>query len=728
MAMMERIRSLFSGAGKDSPEKPAAEKKGFDPLKTTWILDRIRVPDADETKLLKPLPFIGHWTARQQMALLLLVMLVAGLAFVILALLSFQASNRNAERRSIATEMQMLSQRIARASTQSVQGLPAAFPVLKDSYEKFNQNLTELQDSRGFFSMSMGVSDDLDKINKTWSTYFRPDAQPPRPNVETILKQQKSLEAVGKAVSGINANDSNLLEQIQQFSGSLAENGATPRELEAASQLATLSQRMAKNANATLASELINPDVVFLLGKDVATFKDIVEGFLQGSAELGLRPVPSSGLVADLNAIKTSFADFEQVVTSFSKNMQPLVDTRKANQSIVQNSEVLLTDTKSLAEGYENKTGNLVTSVLEVVFAVLAIGSLYLLIRVFNQESVRRRMNSEAENRKNQDAILRLLNEMSDLADGDLTVRASVTEDLTGAIADSINYTIEELRTLIGGINRATEQVNTTAAQAQAISDELIAAAERQSHEIEQTSSNVDRMARSIQGVSVNAAQSAKVAQSSLEAAGQGADAVNNQIKGMGEIREQIQETAKRIKRLGESSQEIGEIVELISDITEQTNVLALNAAIQAAAAGEAGRGFSVVAEEVQRLAERSAEATKQIGAIVKTIQTDTHDAVAAMELSTQGVVEGAKLSDAAGTALTEIGRVSQELARLIETIAKETEAQTTLAGRVTEAMRDILAITQQTTTGTKQSADSVGRISTLAAELKSSVSGFKLS
>ncbi|MBE9609209.1 type IV pili methyl-accepting chemotaxis transducer N-terminal domain-containing protein [Chitinilyticum litopenaei] len=726
--MMERIRSLFSGAGKSGAGQAAGEKKGFDPLKTTWILDRIRVPDADESKLLKPLPLIGHWSSRQQMALLLLLVLVSGIAFVVVALLSFRASNLNAERRSIATEMQMLSQRLARASTQSVQGIPAAFPVLRDSYEKFGLNLEQLQSSRGFFSMSVGVTDELDKINATWSTNFKPGAQPPRPNVQTILEQQKSLEAVGKAVEGINANDTNLLEQIQQFSGSLAENGATQRELEAAGQLGMLSQRMAKNANATLASELINPDVVFLLGKDVATFKDIVDGFLQGNDELGLRPVSSSALVAELNGIKTSFADFEKVVTSFSKNMKPLVDTRKANQSIVKESDALLLATQNLAAAYENRTANLITSVLEACLAVIAVGSLYLLVRVFNQESVRRRLNSEAENRKNQDAILRLLNEMSDLADGDLTVRASVTEDLTGAIADSINYTIEELRTLIGGINRAASQVDGSAGQAQAIANELLQAAERQSQEIEQTSSNVERMARSIQGVSANAAESAQVAKTSLEAAEQGAEAVNNQIKGMGEIREQIQETAKRIKRLGESSQEIGEIVELISDITEQTNVLALNAAIQAAAAGEAGRGFSVVAEEVQRLAERSAEATKQIGAIVKTIQTDTHDAVAAMELSTQGVVEGAKLSDAAGTALTEIGRVSKELARLIEGIAHETEAQTDLASRVTQAMREILAITQQTTTGTKQSAESVGKISGLTSELKASVSGFKLS
>ncbi|MBL8508298.1 MAG: methyl-accepting chemotaxis protein, partial [Chitinimonas sp.] len=277
------------------------------------------------------------------------------------------------------------------------------------------------------------------------------------------------------------------------------------------------------------------------------------------------------------------------------------------------------------------------------------------------------------------------------------------------------------------GINRATDQVTAASQQAQAISGELLQAAQRQSEEIVETNEVVQNIARSINDVSGTTVESARVARQSLDAANKGADAVQNQIKGMNEIREQIQETAKRIKRLGESSQEIGEIVELISDITEQTNVLALNAAIQAASAGEAGRGFTVVAEEVQRLAERSGEATKQIGAIVKTIQADTHDAVAAMEISTQGVVEGAKLSDAAGQALTEIGQVSNELAGLIETIAKASQSQQQLADKVAVSMQDILRITEQTTAGTKQTAVQIGQLTGLAAELKGSVAGFKL-
>jgi twitching motility protein PilJ len=336
-------------------------------------------------------------------------------------------------------------------------------------------------------------------------------------------------------------------------------------------------------------------------------------------------------------------------------------------------------------------------------------------------------MMLENDGQANQMAVLNLLDEMGDLADGDLTVRAEVRENITGAIADSINYTIDSLRDLVTGINRASEQVSTATGQAQATSDKLLSAAEKQSLQITETSDAVTNMTRSILQVSSNASQASQVAQRSLQAATLGSQAVQNTIAGMNGIREQIQETSKRIKRLGESSQEIGEIVELISDITEQTNILALNAAIQAASAGEAGRGFTVVAEEVQRLAERSSEATKQIGAIVKTIQTDTNSAVAAMEKSTEGVVEGARLSDAAGKALTEIETVSNSLARLIQSISTATEAQTEVASTVTRNMQQIQEITSQTTQGTKLTAESVGQLTKLAEELRDSVAGFKL-
>ena len=359
--------------------------------------------------------------------------------------------------------------------------------------------------------------------------------------------------------------------------------------------------------------------------------------------------------------------------------------------------------------------------------AVSMLAFLALLTQAYLVNTRQRAAESERVNKQTQSAILRLMNELGDLADGDLTVRATVTEEITGAIADSVNSSTEELQRLVKRVVAAAEQMGLSTNNAEGISKNLLDATQKQAREIQDAGDSVQLMSRSIREVDAAASKAAEVGRHTLATTDQGAQAVRNTISGMDGIREQIQETSKRIKRLGESSQEIGEIVDLISDITEQTNVLALNAAIQAVSAGEAGRGFSVVAEEVQRLAERSADATRKISGLVKTIQSDTHDAVAAMEKSTLGVVEGAKLSDMAGQSLKEIGQVSNELAALINSISVSTQMQTDMADEVASAMQGILKITEQTTEGTRQTANSVGQLTTIASDLKGSVAGFKL-
>jgi twitching motility protein PilJ len=334
---------------------------------------------------------------------------------------------------------------------------------------------------------------------------------------------------------------------------------------------------------------------------------------------------------------------------------------------------------------------------------------------------------TELQNRHNQDAILRLLDEMGDLADGDLTVTATVTEDITGAIADSVNYTIDALRTLVEQINSTTEEVASAAQETQSTAIHLIEASEHQAQQITDVSSAINEMAASIEQVSNSASQSSEVAKQSVSLAIQGNSAVKKSINGMDTIREQIQETSKRIKRLGESSQQIGDIVELINDIAEQTNILSLNAAIQAAMAGEAGRGFAVVADEVQRLAERSSNATRQIDALVKTIQSDTSEAINSMERSTSEVVAGAKLSQDAGTSLEQIETVSHQLADLINNITDNAKQQALAAVSTSESMNVIQEITMQTSTGTNESAESIGQLLALTNELRKSVSGFTL-
>jgi twitching motility protein PilJ len=698
---------------------------GYDPLASVSIMDQLRTAQAAMTTAPRKLPWIGSLPVVKQFQTLG-VLLVTFLVFsALMVFLDNRQSSQGSAAAATATEMQMLSQRLARGSALASQGQPAAFAAVKDSRERFKTDLEALLVGGAVRGVTVESPQDdatiktLTEVKQRWE---RVDNSAGR-----LLDNETSLTSLAKGLETLNVGNSAILELAQQASAQIGQGGGSLREIEYTNQLAVLSQRIAKNANTLASSDEIDPEVAFLLGKDAGTFRDILGGLLKGSESLRLPPVKSEEARATLVELQKRFAAYESGINAILSNMSRLVVAKQAARSVNTEAEPLLNETTALAGLYEQNPGRKWTLGAAIVFALLALLMLLLLGKVFLDDARLRAMESEGENKRNQEAILRLLNEMGNLADGDLTVQASVTEDVTGAIADSINFTIEELRTLVRGINSATDQVTKATQETQAISNRLYEASQRQNREIQQASASVLQMAQSINEVSQTANQSARVAQQSLAAAEKGGQVVQSQIAGMNEIRSQIQDTSKRIKRLGESSMEIGEIVELISDITEQTNVLALNAAIQAASAGEAGRGFTVVAEEVQRLAERSGEATKQIEAIVKTIQADTQDAVAAMEKSTVGVVEGTKLSDAAGQALTEIQKVSRDLADLISRISAQTQMQSTSVTDVTRGMQGILKITEETTEGTKQTNVSIGQLTKLAAELRSSVAGFKV-
>jgi twitching motility protein PilJ len=342
----------------------------------------------------------------------------------------------------------------------------------------------------------------------------------------------------------------------------------------------------------------------------------------------------------------------------------------------------------------------------------------------------RQRVSAETQRResdRNQQAILRLLDELSSLADGDLTVQATVTEDITGAIADSINYAVDALRGLVATINGSAIQLDSATRQTQALSQHLAKASSAQSKQIASGTESAASMAASVEEVSGNAERAADVARHSVEVAHKGADAVRRTIDGMNTIRETIQETSKRIKRLGESSQEIGNIVELINDIAEQTNILALNASIQSSMAGDAGRGFAVVADEVQRLAERAANATKQIEVLVRTIQTDTNEAVVSMERSTTDVVGGALLAENAGAALEEIEQVSNQIASLVSNISSSARQQTGAAQNIARNMQILKEISAQTAESTNATSAAIAKLAELSAGLRKSAAGFRL-
>ena len=657
-----------------------------------------------------------------------LFVLLAVLLAIDAAVVTFDARQATFDTLYVATvgKLRMLSQRLAKAAQQASQGNREAFKELRDSRDEF-ASLVKLLTAGGTAASGVDLPPTPASVRPVLSA-LEGEWQKTERNAGLVIGEETNLVALGAAVRAINQSNPTLLQNAEEVAALSAQTGGSARQNAVTAQLVMLTQRMAKNANTMLAGDVVDPEVAFLLGKDTNTFRDLLQGLSQGNPALHIERVDEAQIRARLADLQGGFKEYQGAVGHILGSLQRLVNAKRASRDIFNDSEKLLGAAERLATGYDGllDARKLNFAAMGVV-SLLAFVVLLLIGKAYIDDSRRRAEDSERQNRENQDAILRLLDEIGNLASGDLTVRAKVTEHMTGAIADSINYTIDELRRLVAGITGAAQHVTTATQEAQTVSTQLLQATQKQAMEIQATGQSVTQMAQSMNQVSASANDSAKVAETSLLAAGKGAQAVQNAIRGMNDIRDQIQETSKRIKRLGESSQEIGEIVQLISDITEQTNVLALNAAIQAASAGEAGRGFTVVAEEVQRLAERSAEATKHIGAIVKSIQRDTQDAVEAMERSTRGVVEGTRTADEADQALREIGKISNRLAELIGSISKATQQQAASAAEVAGKMKIILGVTQLTTEGTKKTAVSATKLTELADGLKKSVAGFRL-
>jgi twitching motility protein PilJ len=648
-------------------------------------------------------------------------------AFAVLLANFYFAARYNSQEtaaRERITQIQVQSQQIAKFAQEAAAGGFDAFDELEATRQNVQNNLEVLRrgSSDGTippYQEQHGVADELIKLSQVWS--------PIDDNARRILGSKDVILDLGDTASAFAAQVPLLQTKMDEVVRAMSEAGAPSSQIYIAVRQIMLADRMLRRVNNILLGGAGAISAADAFSRDASMFGQVLTGLISGSPEV--RRVDSAAARASLAEVNEIYAGVANDVEQIMQASTDLFDVKESAEQIFLGSNELLDGARSLDAAFANLPGNRTFPSLWVGIAAGALavlGIFGLLLTLYRDQQSRYHVTQEL-NQRNQEAILRLLDEMGSLAEGDLTVRATVTEDITGAIADSINFAIEALRSLVTTINETAVQVAAAAQETQATAMHLAEAAEHQAQQITSASAAINEIAVSIDEVSKNSAESADVAQRSVQIAAKGAEVVRQTIQGMDSIRDQIQETSKRIKRLGESSQEIGSIVELINDIAEQTNILALNAAIQAASAGEAGRGFAVVADEVQRLAERASNATKRIETLVQTIQADTNEAVSSMEQTTAEVVAGARLAEDAGLALGEIEKVSNDLADLIQNISEAARQQSAAATNISATMNVIQEITSQTSMGASQTAESIGNLAQLAADLRRSVADFKL-
>jgi twitching motility protein PilJ len=654
--------------------------------------------------------------------LLIVAILVALADFIFLT----YKANQDAKAGALVTHVQVLSQQLSKQANDAAGGNIDAFKSLEQTRNAIDDLLKKFKTGDPANSMEAygsvdALSREITDIDRAWAQ-LNTDATKILSSKEQVLNTAQVAADFNSKMPVLNSRMEEVVKALTEKNGSAGQVMISSREM-------LLADRMQRRVQSILTGGEDAQSAADGLARDAQFYGVVLAGLINGNADLNIRAMDNASAKEILSEINKQWVDLADPVKKLLDAASGLQDVKQAADQASIDSQTMLLKAEPLGQRItELQSKRMWPSVL--VGGVAALIAIFLVgwLSVSQYRSQRQRYQITAElNQRNQEAILRLLDEMGSLAEGDLTVKATVTEDITGAIADSVNFAVEALRSLVTTINETAVQVSAAAQETQATAMHLAEAAEHQAQQITSASAAINEIAVSIDEVSKNSAESAEVAQRSVQIASKGAGIVRQTIQGMDSIRDQIQETSKRIKRLGESSQEIGSIVELINDIAEQTNILALNAAIQAASAGEAGRGFAVVADEVQRLAERASGATRRIETLVQTIQADTNEAVTSMEQTTSEVVAGARLAEDAGLALGEIEKVSNDLAELIQNISSAARQQSAAATNISATMNVIQEITTQTSVGASQTAESIGNLAQLAADLRRSVADFKL-
>lgn len=674
------------------------------------------------------IPLIGHLPTPTQFKIAGAAMAVFMVGTVVSAAMYIRAEGINGDQKTVANELSTFAHRIEKASGLAILGDSKAYTDLERAKRGMDEGLSVLTTGGMHAGVRVppaasGVTrEKLDALAKAWRTSV--------PNIQTELSGQQTMEDFSKTLNALKGLDDELYSRSRFLAAELESRNADPRQLAAARRLPVLSQRMIRNANELFSEQDLNSEAAFLLGKDLTVYQRTLEALQKGSEVMGVSAVADRASQEQVAGLIKMFGQYAVQVSYTQRNQAKFISTRAAYTKLKDQATAVTEATVTLVNTFDaDSERNNLFLIIGFVFFAGFLSAIALLVKIFADEGDAAKRAAEVlrESQVQQDAIMRLLDEISAVAEGDLTIKATVAENFTGAIADSINFTVAELRRVILNIIETAQRVDETSNTANQISSAMALSAKDQYDRLAKTGENIVRMSSRMDDIAQNTTEAVGAARTSLEDSRRGIQVVEESIARMNSIRDTIQETSKKIKLLGESSTAIGEVTGLIRDITKQINILALNAAIQAASAGEAGRGFAVVAQEVQRLAESSADAARRIDDLVLTIQDDAKGAVSSMEDSTREVVEGARLTDRAGGTLKEIGESVQKVVKEIEIITEKIEVESEEATNVSLDMRLLQEFTEKTLEDSARASDSVSQVKQISAELKESVSNFKV-
>lgn len=625
---------------------------------------------------------------------------------------STQSENRS-RLETTASELDAQIRDIGFQSLLASNGKNESFNVINTLKDQINSNIATLKlgdEASQLNPVPSSVVDELQLIEQSWTDI--------KPDVDVLLNNQDAITMTVNEVAMVNELTPQLLVKTDEVVEQLIEDQASLELINIASRQRFLTQRIKASMNEFAGGAPGWEVAATQFGRDVKLFGQVNSAI----SRQGGKSVSSA-----VEEVETLYDSLVESADGVMNNVGDYFSMRSSAKNVIEVSSALGDLTRNLQNSLKTSSEPMAIERLLIILSVVVLLSLLALFWSILSHSKKYAVINSRRSQVSEDAVIKLLDEIGDLAQGDLTVEAEVTDEVTGAIADSINFAVEEMRGLVTGIKSAAGEMNNATDSTETLIAELLTSNDTQSQEIETAAEEVTNMTEAINRMNESANRSTQQARVSAEVAQKGADAVRNTVRGMNTTRNQIQETAKQLKRLGESSQQINEIVNLIQDVTEQTNVLSLNASIQAAMAGEAGRGFAVVAEEVQRLAERSARASNEITELVKNIQQDANSAITSMEATTKEVVSGATTADEAGRALREIELMSQDLLQTIDQVGEDAEHESKVAQSVANRMNTLQSATSESDLSVSQVAVALEQIKSVTDRLNQSILGFKL-